>query len=194
MSFLIRLVYASRSTFAPTAGHQGLDPGIARILAQSRKNNAERQIVGGLLFGDGCFLQCLEGEAAAIDALYAKIEADPRHRDLRVLSRQDIAQRSFDAWAMKFVPGERALASLLAESGQTAFDPYTLSPAQLDAALRVLLQQPDEAEPLDAEPAPGEAAAQAPAAPGRNGRSVWTWVSVGLTWVAIAGMLYWDFR
>ena len=194
MSPLIRLVYASRSTFAPSSGHQGLDPGLARILAKSRKNNAERQIVGGLLFGDGCFLQCLEGNEAAIDALYAKIEADPRHRDLRVLSRQAIAQRSFAAWAMKFVPGERALAGLLTEWGQQAFDPYALSPAQLDAALRVLLQQADDAGPLAAETPPGEAAAQAPAATGRKGRSVWTWVSVGLTWVAIAGMLYWDFH
>jgi len=37
---LIRLVYASRSAVEPNATHQGVDPGIARILAKSRKNNA----------------------------------------------------------------------------------------------------------------------------------------------------------
>lgn len=72
---LIRLVYASRSTFTPRPGQQGLDPGIARILAKSRRNNPQRQIVGALLFGDGCFLQCLEGVAAAVAALLVALAA-----------------------------------------------------------------------------------------------------------------------
>jgi len=92
MNQLIRLVYASRSTFSPGEAHQGLDPSVARILAKSRKNNAERGIVGGLFFGDGCFLQCLEGPDEAVDRLYERIRADSRHRDVTV--------NRFDPYAM----------------------------------------------------------------------------------------------
>ena len=138
MTSLIRLVYASRSTFTRSANHQGLDPGVARILAKSRKNNTQRQIVGGLLFGDGCFLQCLEGEAQAVQALYMKIAADPRHRDVTVLSQRPIVERSFSAWSMKYVPGEQALSTLLRSWGMGRFDPYCLSPDRLAAAVTLM--------------------------------------------------------
>ena len=148
MSQLIRLVYASRSTFTRSANHQGLDPGVARILAKSRKNNTQRQIVGGLLFGDGCFLQCLEGEAQAVQALFMKIAADPRHRDVTVLSQRPIVQRSFGAWSMKYVPGEQALSALLSDWGTGRFDPYSLSPDRLAAAVSLMQDAADGADTL----------------------------------------------
>ena len=151
MSQLIRLVYASRSTFTPSERHQGLDPGVARILAKSRKNNASRQIVGGLLFGDGCFLQCLEGDAPAVETLYAKIEADPRHRDVKELSRQEIGQRTFGAWSMKYVRGEEVLSGVLRSWGMTRFDPYVLSPERLRAAVDLMRERSDGADTLPGE-------------------------------------------
>lgn len=66
MNQLIRLVYASRSVAAHNATQLGLDPGVARILAKSRKNNARLDVVGGLLFGEGCFLQCFEGDVRIV--------------------------------------------------------------------------------------------------------------------------------
>ena len=148
MTSLIRLVYASRSTFTRSANHQGLDPGVARILAKSRKNNTQRQIVGGLLFGDGCFLQCLEGEAQAVQALYMKIAADPRHRDVTVLSQRPIVERSFSAWSMKYVPGEQALSTLLRSWGMGRFDPYCLSPDRLAAAVTLMQDVAEGADTL----------------------------------------------
>ncbi|MBC7991782.1 MAG: BLUF domain-containing protein [Rhizobacter sp.] len=135
MSQLIRLVYASRSTFAPSAAHQGLDPSVARILAKSRKNNATLGIVGGLLFGDGCFLQCLEGNADAVDALYERIKSDPRHRDVTVLSRSPVVRTSFGAWSMKYAPGEAPLRRLMQSLGMSRFDPYGMSPQNIEAAV-----------------------------------------------------------
>jgi hypothetical protein len=143
VSQLIRLVYASRSTFTRNAQHQGLDPGVARILAKSRRNNAQRQIVGGLLFGDGCFLQCLEGDAEVVDALYAKIEADRRHSEVTVLSRSQISQRSFGAWSMKYVPGERALRNKLHAWGAARFDPYGLTAEQIMDAVELMRLEAD---------------------------------------------------
>ncbi len=151
MKYLIRLVYASRSTSAPGVQYQGLDPGVARILGKSRKNNASQQIVGGLLFGHGCFLQCLEGDADAVDELYRKIALDQRHRDVTVLGRQVITQRSFGAWSMKYVPGEGALKQRLAGWGMSRFDPYRLSAKSLDEAISLMQQEADAAVTLPAE-------------------------------------------
>ena len=151
MSQLIRLVYASRSTFEASARQQGLDPGVARILAKSRKNNARAQVVGGLLFGEGYFLQCLEGEADAVQTLYDKIKADPRHRDVTVLSRASISSRSFGAWSMKYVPGEQHLQALLQQWGLARFDPYGLSAAQIEVAVRYMQGEADAVITVPAE-------------------------------------------
>ena len=160
MSQLIRFTYASRSTSPPEAQVQGLDLGVARILAKSRKNNRQRQIVGGLLFGDGCFLQCLEGAEEIVLALYQKIEADPRHRDVTELARTPINERTFGDWSMKYVPGERALGDLMRGWGMARFDPYALTPEQLEAAVIYLRQQADTAHQLPdgrQEPSKGQA-------------------------------------
>lgn len=151
MSQLIRLVYASRSTFSPSERHQGLDAGVARILAKSRRNNAKQQIVGGLLFGDGCFLQCLEGDVKAVDTLYARIESDDRHRDVKVLSRYGITQRSFGAWSMKYVRGDQTLTSMLTEFNATRFDPYRLSSKQIESAVNLMRERSDDASTLPGE-------------------------------------------
>lgn len=160
MSQLIRLVYASRSNSASRSPHQGLDPGVARILAKSKRNNARRHIVGSLLFGDGCFLQCLEGADRDVDALYDKIRADPRHRDVTVLSRTEIAQCSFGAWSMKYAPGEEPLRRLMQTLKATRFDPYGLSSADLAAVVDYMERATDvSAASLGdgtAEPAPEE--------------------------------------
>jgi hypothetical protein len=163
VSQLIRLVYASRSTFESSAKQQGLDPGVARILAKSRKNNAQLQIVGGLLFGEGFFLQCIEGEADAVHTLYDKIKDDRRHRDVTVLSKVSISGRSFGAWSMKYVPGEQQLQPLLQQWGLARFDPYRLSAEQTEVAVRYMQGEADAVNTL-----PAELDEAAPAQPRRS--------------------------
>jgi hypothetical protein len=171
---LIRLVYASRSVVEPSAHHQGMDPGIARILAKSRKNNARLDVVGGLLFGDGYFLQCLEGDASVVQTLYNRIETDSRHRDVTVLLQSSIGTRTFGAWSMKYVPGEQRLQELLRQWGVSQFDPYQLSKDQLDAAVRFIRDEddavdtiPGELHALVDEPAPVAKALAKPALPSK---------------------------
>lgn len=161
MNQLIRLVYASRSVAAHNATQLGLDPGVARILAKSRKNNARLDVVGGLLFGEGYLLQCLEGDVRIVQNLYSKIEADPRHRDVTVLLQSSISTRTFGAWSMKYVPGERRLQGLLRQWGVSQFDPYQLSKVQIDEAVRFMRDEddavdtvPSELQALPAEPVP----------------------------------------
>ena len=151
MNQLIRLVYASRSVVEPSTTHQVVDPGIARILAKSRKNNARLDVVGGLLFGEGYFLQCLEGDLRTVQNLYSKIESDQRHRDVTVLLQSSISTRTFGAWSMKYVPGEQRLQALLRQWGVSQFDPYQLTKDQIDAAVRFMRDEDDAVDTVPSE-------------------------------------------
>lgn len=75
---------------------------IGRILASARRINAENGVTGLLLYSDESFLQVLEGEEAAVRETYARIQGDPRHRDLVVLSDGPSERRSYPEWTMGF--------------------------------------------------------------------------------------------
>ncbi len=125
MSDLVQIVYVSRSTFTSMPAEFGIEPSVARILAQSRTNNAKRGLVGALYFGDGCFFQCLEGRTADVDRLYATLLLDTRHTDLKVLTRRTVERTSFESWAMKYVPLDAPMKALLRDLGMPTFDPYS---------------------------------------------------------------------
>ncbi len=71
------------------------------ILECARTNNARLGISGMLLYADGGFLQILEGEDGALDELYCRICADPRHWEQRVLLDHQ-SDPSFRGWSMGF--------------------------------------------------------------------------------------------
>ena len=100
---MLQLVYVS--SVAP--GAVAADP--ATILAASRRNNA-RDSITGLLYSDGMrFLQALEGPEDKVEAAFARIQADPRHRARVVLWRRTVAAREFGEWAMAHrLPGTDA--------------------------------------------------------------------------------------
>jgi len=72
------------------------------ILKASRENNVAKDITGMLLYKSGNFMQVLEGPDEAVNALYETIKADPRHKDVSVISREQIQTRQFPAWEMAF--------------------------------------------------------------------------------------------
>ena len=141
----IRLVYASRANFPAGTNNAILNADVARILMQSRKNNPANGLVGALYFGDGCFFQCLEGPAEAVDGLYTRLHRDPRHTDLKVLSRTGIERLTFSKWFMKFVPNASAVRDVLSKHGIYNFDPYTFSPAVIEDMISLLVQGADAA-------------------------------------------------
>jgi hypothetical protein len=73
---------------------------LKQVLRRSREHNFRAQVTGYLVYDGTSFLQLLEGSGEALDAVMARIEADPRHRELTVLLREPIADRCFDGWAM----------------------------------------------------------------------------------------------
>jgi len=91
-----QLVYISTAV----NGALPVDP--ASILSASRRNNARVRITGALWFDGKRFLQALEGEDAQVDETFRRIQADPRHRALVLLSSREIATREFGEWAMAY--------------------------------------------------------------------------------------------
>ena len=143
MTQLFRIIYISRSTFTPTRLNAGIEPNVARILAKSRINNRRNGLVGVLYFGDGCFFQCLEGEQSAIDILYARLQSDERHKDIKLLSREPLSALSYTDWAMKYVPLENEMTRLLKEGGLKSFDPYRFDNAMVQKVMNLLRRSTD---------------------------------------------------
>ena len=118
-----RIIYTSQ------ASQPFSEAGLTALLTYARRANAEYRITGALVYGDGQFVQVLEGEHEAIAALYAKIAQDPRHTSVFKLTDEAIAQRHFAEWSMGFrVVSAAELAHL------TGYQ----SPAQMRVGLAVL--------------------------------------------------------
>lgn len=95
-SELIHCVYAS----AATSDFQAAE--LTQLLQVARENNAKLGLTGMLLYAEGSFFQVLEGPVDVVEALYAKIELDPRHEQVTMVIKEPIPKRQFDAWTMGF--------------------------------------------------------------------------------------------
>jgi hypothetical protein len=119
---LVRLMYASRTVPA-------LDPEeLQTILKQSKAHNPKAGITGVLCCSEDIFMQVLEGGREAVNQLYNRIVTDPRHRDVTLLSYEEIAERRFAGWAMGQVSMARLNPALLLKYSERAqLDPYAVS-------------------------------------------------------------------
>lgn len=78
------------------------DEEINEILKTSRTNNLENNITGLLLYSDGNFIQILEGKKEDIEKTYGKISMDARHKNIILVSKGKIKERSFSDWEMGY--------------------------------------------------------------------------------------------
>lgn len=78
------------------------EPQIKTILEHSRRNNAELGITGVFLYVRGSIIQVLEGEQQVVEALFQRIEADPRHQQVERILTRPITQRLFAKWNMGY--------------------------------------------------------------------------------------------
>lgn len=143
---LVRFVYVSRATFKPfnMGAESGLDGHVVKILNQSRKNNQKRNLVGALYYGGGCFFQCLEGAKTDIDALYATLLQDPRHKDLKILSSKPIEKIGFSSWEMKYATIDQEVRTFLRKYNLAKFDPYQFTPEMTEELVSTLQKAEDE--------------------------------------------------
>jgi Sensors of blue-light using FAD len=126
---LVRLMYASRAI--TTIDQEEL----VAILRKSKANNPAVGVTGVLCFGEGIFLQVLEGGRSAVNKLYNRIAADKRHHDVELLCYEEIGERRFAGWAMGQVNMARLNPSLLLKySERPVLDPFAVS-GQVSMAL-----------------------------------------------------------
>lgn len=72
-------------------------------MTSAARNNAAAGITGLLLFNGRNFLQLLEGERDAVDSLLDRVESDPRHSGVVVVTDLEVAERSFPDWSMRLL-------------------------------------------------------------------------------------------
>ena len=80
------------------------DAQLQELLAVSHTRNALLGVTGILFYGNERFVQVLEGEEAAVRAVYARIRRDARHGNFITYANKPVAQRAFAKWAMAFEP------------------------------------------------------------------------------------------
>lgn len=72
------------------------------LLMQSRRNNLCYDLTGLLFYGDGSFMQLLEGPDEWVEEIYRRILRDPRHRNLLEIDYSLRSERQFSEWSMAF--------------------------------------------------------------------------------------------
>jgi hypothetical protein len=117
----IRLLYVSRAVGPQTSTLT------ASILSTARENNRANGITGVLCHGQGLYLQVLEGERSAVNARYARIVADRRHRDVEMLHLEEITERRYPEWFMAHVSLSDNDPMIMMQHPK--FDPYSASGA-----------------------------------------------------------------
>jgi hypothetical protein len=136
---LIRIIYMSRAVEPQTPELT------AAILRQAHAWNTRNDVTGVLCEGQGVFLQAIEGERGRLTRLYARIYADPRHKDLELLHCETITERRYGDWSM-------ARVSLSDVDPQTRivwpdFDPYSASGMEVMARIDELIAQGKTVDP-----------------------------------------------
>jgi hypothetical protein len=94
---LVHCVYCSASTKITLSSTE-----LESLLEECRHSNSKADITGILLYQNGSFFQVLEGEHAAVGALFNKISLDKRHHRTKKIIFESIPTRSFAAWTMGF--------------------------------------------------------------------------------------------
>lgn len=119
---LVRLLYASRPATPLSAAI------LDEILAQSRTNNPQQGITGILCFSDNIFIQVLEGGRDEVCETYNKIVRDNRHREVRILTYDEISERRFGGWTMGQVNIAKVNPALLLKySEKPSLNPFSCS-------------------------------------------------------------------
>lgn len=119
---LVRLLYVSRLS------DQSNPACIDQILSESRTHNPSQGITGILCYGDGIFLQAIEGGRSAISDLYNHITRDKRHQDVVLLHFEEITERRFGGWTMGQVNLAKLNTSIVLKYAEKPeLDPYAVS-------------------------------------------------------------------
>jgi hypothetical protein len=125
---LSQIIYASRFQFADDA----LQLNTISILGSARRTNPVLGLTGCLTYGRNWFLQVLEGDHAAVAEMMARISADQRHSELKVLLDRETKGRSFPEWSMACVDILRDMPGYISRGqADSEISPFTTPPLSL---------------------------------------------------------------
>jgi Sensors of blue-light using FAD len=128
---MIRMLYVSTAAGPVTTAVTGT------ILRSAQTHNAVNGITGVLCQGQGLYLQVLEGERAAVEALYARIQLDKRHSQVEQRHLEDITRRRYGKWSMAHV--DWTPLDMATNEKLPGLDPYTASGEQVMAQIDALI-------------------------------------------------------
>jgi hypothetical protein len=115
---LSHLVYTSAPSLEMSNGE------LMQIVEQARCSNERAGVTGMLAFAGDAFLQVLDGDEAAVAAIYGRIREDQRHRALVVLGIVKSQTRRFHASPLGFAGLSSFNENLLLRfSGTTRLEP-----------------------------------------------------------------------
>ena len=116
---LVRLLYVSQPVGPVTTTVT------TSILEKSNINNKSKNITGVLCQGLGLWMQVLEGERHQVNVLYSRIMANRLHRNVELLSMEEITHRRFGQWSMALVHLSKD--DPMVKMAHPEFDPYSAS-------------------------------------------------------------------
>lgn len=92
---IVSLAYKSRSTASEVDANT-----LSAILSVAQIQNVENYLTGALAYGDGHFIQVLEGPEDRLLRIFQKIRGDFRHHSIEFVGPTPIANRRFPDWCM----------------------------------------------------------------------------------------------
>jgi hypothetical protein len=128
----VRLLYVSRARDPQTTTVT------TSILLQAQVHNRVMGITGLLCQGQGFYFQMLEGNRSRVNALYRRICLDHRHKDVELISYEDIGERRFSQWSMALV--QLSADDPLVQMQHPEFDPYSADAEQVIRLLGTLIE------------------------------------------------------
>ena len=129
----VRMLYVSTAVGPVTTSVTGT------ILRSAQAFNSENGITGVLCQGQGVWMQVLEGGRKELGALYGRIAADKRHKNVQMIAVEDIAHRRYGAWAMAHVELCEADLALAQKSADATFDPYVATGERIMSTIDTLI-------------------------------------------------------
>lgn len=131
---LYQLVYISRITSTGLSSPSTLND-ISEIAVE---RNQTDEITGILCYGNGYFLQCVEGSEQALTNLKNRLLADYRHKDMEILDFSAIDERRFSSWSLRSITLERWMTRDPVLKKLMPFKPYSWSADEWRRFLDVL--------------------------------------------------------
>ena len=128
---LVRVLYVSQPVGPVTTTVT------ASILEKSNIYNKKENITGVLCQGSGLWMQVLEGERHQVNILYSRIMASRQHKNVELLSMDEIKERQFSHWSMALVHLSKD--DPMVQMAHPEFDPYSASSKDALALLDELI-------------------------------------------------------